>query len=84
VYSTAVWKGFQPSCTCSDNDGSGASIVLDPFAGSGTTCAVAKAHGRHWVGIEANEEYCALARDRISAEQAQLKLNLGATTWMNF
>jgi DNA modification methylase len=58
--------GFQPSCDCLDNDGSGASIVLDPFAGSGTTCAVAKELGRHYIGIEANPEYIELANRRIT------------------
>jgi DNA modification methylase len=73
--STSRTIGFQPSCTCEDNDGSGASIVLDPFAGSGTTCAVAKAHGRHWIGIEANPEYCELARKRIEQTETQLELS---------
>lgn len=40
--------------------------VLDPFAGSGTTCAVAKLLGRHFIGIELNEEYMALAEQRIA------------------
>lgn len=71
-----ITTGFKPSCGCPDNDGSAASIVLDPFAGSGTTCAVAKAHGRHWIGIEPNAEYCELARKRIRDTQAQLKLDL--------
>ena len=41
-------------------------IVLDPFFGSGTTGAVAKKLGRHYVGIERDPDYAALAEDRIS------------------
>lgn len=40
-------------------------LVLDPFAGSGTTGVVALRHGRSFVGIELSEPYCALARRRI-------------------
>jgi DNA modification methylase len=48
-------------------------IVLDPFMGSGTTGAVAKKLGRHWIGIESNESYVALAQRRISgvAQESQ-------------
>jgi DNA modification methylase len=42
-------------------------IVLDPFFGSGTTGAVAKRLGRHWIGIEADPEYIVLAKQRIDA-----------------
>ena len=40
-------------------------IVLDPFLGSGTTAAVAKQMGRHYIGIELNPNYCTLAEQRI-------------------
>jgi len=42
-------------------------IVLDPFAGSGTTPAVAKRLHRRWIGIEKEPNYVAIARDRVSA-----------------
>jgi len=37
-------------------------VVLDPFVGSGTTCAMAAANGRRYIGIDSNKEYCKLAR----------------------
>ena len=45
-------------------------IVLDPFFGSGTTGKAAKDLDRHFIGIELNIEYCALARARIGGEEA--------------
>jgi DNA modification methylase len=42
-------------------------IVLDPFMGSGTTAAVAKQHGRQYLGCELNEDYWPLQKERISA-----------------
>jgi DNA modification methylase len=42
-------------------------LVLDPFTGSGTTGAVALRHGRRFVGVELNADYCALAEQRIAA-----------------
>lgn len=41
-------------------------IVLDPFMGSGTTAAVAKKLGRHYLGYETVEEYCKIAEERIA------------------
>ena len=40
-------------------------IVIDPFFGSGTTGLAAKNLDRHYIGIELNTEYCALAGARI-------------------
>jgi DNA modification methylase len=40
-------------------------VILDPFFGSGTTGAVAKKLGRHWVGIETDKKYVSIAQDRI-------------------
>lgn len=48
--------------------------VLDPFAGSGTTGAVAKEWGREFIGIELNAAYIALAEERIDAVQPRLVL----------
>ena len=40
--------------------------VLDPFAGSGTTPAVAAAMGRKAIGVELNPEYAAIAERRLA------------------
>jgi hypothetical protein len=40
-------------------------VVLDPFAGSGTTLAVATGHGRDAVGIDLDERNAHLARERV-------------------
>lgn len=39
--------------------------IFDPFMGSGTSCVVAKKLGRHFLGIEINEEYCLWAMKRL-------------------
>jgi len=43
-------------------------IVLDPFAGSGTTLWVAEQLGRQSTGIELNPEYCNLVYERMGGE----------------
>ncbi|MDQ3179337.1 MAG: site-specific DNA-methyltransferase, partial [Acidobacteriota bacterium] len=40
-------------------------LILDPFAGSGTTAVVAKKLNRAFVGIEADENFCLLAQKRL-------------------
>lgn len=47
-------------------------VVLDPFFGSGTTGVVAKRLHRHWIGIEREERYIRIARQRIEAVQPAL------------
>ena len=42
-------------------------IVLDPYAGSGTTLAVAARLGRHFVGIDQSDEAVAIASSRLEA-----------------
>lgn len=44
-------------------------VVLDPFAGSGTTLAVAKRLGRRFVGVELNPEYKALIDGRLGGKE---------------
>ncbi len=40
-------------------------VVLDPFAGVGTTCAVSKMTGRHYLGIDISREYCEKSEERL-------------------
>lgn len=42
-------------------------VILDPFFGTGTTGAVAKKLGRHYIGIERESSYAAVAKERIAA-----------------
>lgn len=50
--------------------------VLDPFCGSGTTGVACMQTGRNFIGIEISEEYCNIARKRISAAAAQQRMDL--------
>jgi len=47
-------------------------MVLDPFAGSGTTLEVAKELRRNAIGIEILPEYCEMAREKIEDRQLVL------------
>ncbi len=46
--------------------------VLDPFVGSGTTAIAAKNLGRNYIGIDVNEEYCQVSRERVVETQPRL------------
>jgi len=54
-------------------------LVFDPFLGSGTTAIAAIRTGRHFIGIEKDEGYFNLAKERINKAKEQDKL----TTWFN-
>ncbi len=45
--------------------------VLDPFAGSGTTCFVSEKLGRKWIGIDMD---CSIGKERIEEETKQRRL----------
>ena len=73
VIQTAGWR---PTCTCPKHDPIPCT-VLDPFAGSGTTLAVAIANGRSGIGCELNPAYIALAEERIARQRDAAGLFLG-------
>ncbi len=51
--------------TYAATEGFAGELVLDPFVGGGTTCAVAKSMGRRYVGIDVNPAYVAMAEARV-------------------
>jgi hypothetical protein len=59
--------GWQSSCKCDAGDPVPA-VILDCFAGSGTTLLVADQLQRHAIGIELNPDYARMAADRIHAD----------------
>lgn len=53
---------------CGCNAGWKKGIVLDPFAGAGTTLLAARNQGRDYIGIELNKKYIKLIKSRLSQQ----------------
>jgi len=58
---------WRQTCDC-DTDDTEPGIVLDPFAGAGTTLLKAKELGRRFVGVELNPDYADMARARVGID----------------
>lgn len=67
-YETLGWRA---TCECPAAEPVPA-VVLDPFAGSFTTCLAAAKLGRDSIGIELSPQYCAMGEARLKAECGML------------
>jgi hypothetical protein len=65
--------GWRPQCACPEHDPV-PQTVLDPFAGSGTTGAVAVQHGRKAVLLDLSTKYIDLQFDRTSGIQITMQV----------
>ena len=64
VATVATITGY--ACACPDNSApSTPGVVLDPFAGTGTTVMVARALGRTGIGVDLSADYLRLANWRV-------------------
>jgi len=72
---TAATDDWEQQCGCPTDD-TQPGVVLDPFAGAGTTCLVAKDLGRRFVGIDLNPDYVAMAQKRVGVTVDQPELLL--------
>ena len=63
-----------PSCNC--NVGFKPGVVLDPFAGSGTVCVVAKKQGKSAILIEISPEYVEIIKSRLEIEGSGINTNV--------
>ncbi len=64
--------GWRPTCKCKTIKPPVPSLVLDPFAGAGTTLWVAKKLNRTAGGYELSQEYCELAVERTRQQALDL------------
>jgi DNA modification methylase len=40
-------------------------LILDPFCGSGSVCLACQETGRNWIGIELDERWVGVAREKM-------------------
>jgi SAM-dependent methyltransferase len=71
---TRITTGWQ---TCDCDEGFRPGMVLDPFAGTGTTLAVAAAYGRAAIGFDINPEGLKMFERR----QSEVNRELFGTRW---
>jgi DNA modification methylase len=67
---TIVYKGWKSQCSCGTEPVP--AIVLDPFCGSGTTIQVARALGRHAIGLDISPLYRELADKRADLKTTDI------------
>jgi len=56
-------------------------IVLDPFVGTGTTVIAAKRLGRRFIGIDIDEKYVNITKDKLLKESSNSKIS---DIWLSF
>ena len=61
-----ITDDYRKTCNCETTETTPC-VVLDPFFGSGSTGVAAVRLGVEFIGIDINEEYCAIAEERISS-----------------
>ena len=66
-----ITTGWEPQCECGI-DKVVPGLVLDPFMGSGSVALVAKKLGRDYLGIELNESYIEIAKERLQSVEIPL------------